>query len=151
MNLKLRVHASTCHIFNMVEQKRSSVWRKHCITAMQANKKKLPINSQKFSHEKIKAGLVCKSRVFFSQCFTCQNKSHGRVSHELHIFCHSQVWLPAVSFEPQQDTQKTWIPACPLGRQLSYILLVQGHFLLILVRNLVRGWLSWTLAHWLVL
>ena len=42
-----------------------------------------------------------------------------------------------------QGSKKTWIPACPLGKQLSH-LLVCGHFLLLLVNDFVRGWLAWT-------
>lgn len=30
----------------------------------------------------------------------------------------------------------------------SPILLIWGHFLLVLVNDLVRGWLAWTLTHW---
>ena len=42
--------------------------------------------------------------------------------------------------------KKTWIPACPLGNQLSHFA-CRGHFLFVLVKNFVREWFSWTLAH----
>ena len=40
--------------------------------------------------------------------------------------------------------KRNWIPACHLGKHLSHILITQNHFLLILVNDFVRGWLSRT-------
>ena len=43
--------------------------------------------------------------------------------------------------------KKIWIPACPLDKHL-HILHARGHFLLNLVSDLVREWLTRTLVHW---
>ena len=42
--------------------------------------------------------------------------------------------------------KKTWIPVCPFSKQFSHV--ASSHFLLVLVNNFVRGWLAYTLAHW---
>ena len=45
-----------------------------------------------------------------------------------------------------QGSKKIWIPACPLGNQLSHFA-YRGHFLFFLVNDFFREWFSWTLAH----
>ena len=41
----------------------------------------------------------------------------------------------------KSGVEKSWIPACPLGKQLSH-LLVPGHILLALGNDFVTGWLA---------
>ena len=43
--------------------------------------------------------------------------------------------------------KKTWISACPLVNS-CHILLSQGHFLFVLVKDFVTGWLACTLDLW---
>ena len=46
--------------------------------------------------------------------------------------------------------QNKLIPTCSLGKQLSH-LSCQHLFLLVLVNDLLKGWLAWTLEHLKVL
>ena len=61
-------------------------------------------------------------------------------------FCNS---LCDNKLETLGGSKKTWIPTCPLGKQLSHfsclgLLLI----LLILLNDFVRGWLVWALTLW---
>ena len=74
------------------------------------------------------------------------------------LCCEVQIWLlvggpfffPSrqVNHQPNQGLKKkTWISACPLVNS-CHILLSQGHFLFVLVKDFVTGWLACTLDHW---
>ena len=56
-------------------------------------------------------------------------------------------WFWMVHFCEWQESKKLWIPVCPLVKQLSHFA-CRGHFLLVLVNDLLRRWLAQTLAHW---
>ena len=61
-------------------------------------------------------------------------------------FCNS---LCDNKLETLQGSKKTWIPTCPLGKQLSHVSsLGLLQVLLILVNDFVRGWLVWALTLW---
>ena len=51
--------------------------------------------------------------------------------------------------QPLQGLKLTWIPACPLGKQLSAFASL-GTFLGCLSNDLVRGWLASPLGQWIV-
>lgn len=51
------------------------------------------------------------------------------------------------SFLWMTGIEKPWIPVCPLVKQLSHFA-CRGHFLLVLVNDLLRRWLAQTLARW---
>ena len=55
------------------------------------------------------------------------------------------VWM--VHFCEWQESKKPWIPVCPFVKQLSHFA-CRGHFLLVLVNDLLRRWLAQTLDHW---
>ena len=52
-------------------------------------------------------------------------------------------WATQVYISKAQ--KKNWILVCPLGKQLSN-LLAKGLFLLVVVNDLVKGWIAWTFA-----
>ena len=63
------------------------------------------------------------------------------------IFRYVELWFWMVHFCEWQESKKPWIPVCPLVKQLSHFA-CRGHFLLVLVNDLLRKWLAQTLAHW---
>lgn len=63
------------------------------------------------------------------------------------IFRYVELWFWMVHFCEWQESKKPWIPVCPLVKQLSHFA-CRGHFLLVLVNDLLRRWLAQTLARW---
>ena len=63
------------------------------------------------------------------------------------IFRYVELWFWMVHFCEWQESKKPWIPVCSLVKQLSHFA-CRGHFLLVLVNDLLRRWLAQTLAHW---
>ena len=63
------------------------------------------------------------------------------------IFRYFELWFWMVHFCEWQESKKPWIPVCPFVKQLSHFA-CRGHFLLVLVNDLLRRWLAQTLAHW---
>ena len=76
------------------------------------------------------------------------SKSYRQLKQPLpRIFRYVELWFWMVHFCGWQESKKPWIPVCPLIKQLSHFA-CRGHFLLVLVNDLLRRWLAQTLAHW---
>ena len=63
------------------------------------------------------------------------------------MFRYVELWFWMVHFCEWQESKKPWIPVCSLVKQLSHFA-CRGHFLLVLVNDLLRRWLAQTLARW---
>ena len=96
--------------------------------------------------------LHCRRKCLLSECLQLDVIYRVQTySAKININRNSLLTVNYIGFflQPLQGLKLTWIPACPLGKQLSAFASL-GTFLGCLSNDLVRGWLASPLGQWIV-